>query len=150
MSEPQPLSSSWSVFAGNDDLGIGGSASSWLAMFDGGTAQHLAVNPITGDVWVFGLDGLFKVDARTGIVARMAKNDAALPPLSEGGAIPPLFRVVNATPAFDNKGRLYLNLLYGGIFSSEIWQLDFETTSLIVIWAAERATPQGPARLWHT
>ncbi len=129
VSDLRPADGNWSIAAGNDQSGIGGSARSFDAYWRLAFMQSLAVDPIRGDVYLFhSTHGLVRLDVRTGHVERFIDYGVDNL-LSNGGDWPAAPTAQQVAPAFDSQGRLYVKTMTadpagGGI----IYQVDLSTT----------------------
>lgn len=141
-------SGAWSIFAGNLDTGIENSARGVTFNNNDSKAGQFAIHPRTGDVYVLSdLDGLLKVDIRTGLVSRVTgwasqkiattsdTPDWSIFKIPENGeALPSDIKIGTYLTgmAFDKQGRLYLNFSYSqsasliGVQSTRIYQLDLD------------------------
>lgn len=128
----------WSVYAGNKDRGVGGSATSVMLFKNYGVLGSYAIHPKTNDMYLVDEGtGIVKVDGRTGLTSTFLLHGTALSAsFVDGATFTPGVTKVNLnyfSMAFDSNGYLYLNAtstnstVSAGSFT--IWQLDLSTNT---------------------
>lgn len=127
----------WSVFAGNKDRGVGGSATTVMLYKNYSMSGSYVINPKNNDMYLVDeSNGVIKVDGKTGLTSTFLQHGSAISASFVDGAVfTPGVTKVNTTyfsMAFDSNGYLYLNAttVNGGAVATTswtIWQLDLST-----------------------
>ncbi|MCB9027037.1 MAG: hypothetical protein H6625_12005 [Bdellovibrionaceae bacterium] len=116
--------SSWSVYAGSTDRGVGGGALA-AAFYSSDIGNSVDIHPITGDIYALDSNyGLKRVDAQTGVVSIVIEHSTLN--LPDSGVLPAQPQIaINSVSSikFDPMGRLYLTS--GSHANAKIYQIDF-------------------------
>ncbi len=132
----------WSIYAGNADNGIGGSAKSTL-LPSACMAQQFAIDPTTNDIYALSVtDGLLRLDAATGLVEQVIRGYGyfTASTLPDEGVLSESSRMGAGSLAFDSKGRLYMMECYD-IYGGRMYQIDTKTK--YVRWITGDGTTNG-------
>ena len=124
----------WSIFAGSNDRGLGGTAKSASLSAYGLGKKAFAVHPLTNDIYAYDLDGssIVKISASTGLVSPFMKISTSTNLSATGGALPatPTIATANANApfTFDNNGLLYIMHFKSGS-QGVLYQIDLASNT---------------------
>jgi Bacterial Ig-like domain len=126
----------WSVYAGTDATGVGGSFNSVLlskASYDNAYGEA-AVNPKNGDVYFYSYGkGLYRTNAITGIVERFIAN-GPMNIASKSSVDATTYISVVPTMKFDKDGNLYMKL------SNVIYRINTQTNEIKLLFGGGTTT----------
>jgi hypothetical protein len=147
----------WSIYAGNTDRGVGGSARS--AVFrknDGVRKKSFAFDPQNGDLYAFddAVGGLMRIDAKTGIVSKFIGYGSTNLPANGTMPATPLLGGTGGMVAFDNNRMMYVaetsTARVGN--SAKIYQINMSTNAVKLYIGSSGATGNDgtatPANVW--
>lgn len=125
----------WSVYAGNKDRGLGGTAKGLLLFRNYALNSFYTISPKTNDIYIIdeanANSGLIKIDGKTGLSSLLIRHASSN--LTDGGVITPgvsTHSVNYSSVTMDSNGYLYFNVASSGgtaLTSSTVWQMDPST-----------------------